>query len=159
MPKTTILFFPLTILILLSACTPPPGGDQAVSERGRYLVQISGCNECHTEAFMDKGGDVPEQDWLTGSRRGWYNEQGTTYATNLRLLFSQIGEEQWVTMAHTMKTRAPMAWYRLREINDSDLRAIYRYVRRLGPSGQPAPQSLPPGVVPPEPYINFPAIH
>jgi mono/diheme cytochrome c family protein len=158
MRNGTTLLFPLIILGLLSACVPV-SKDQAVIERGRYLVQISGCNDCHTEDFMEKGGNVPEEDWLIGSRRGWYNEQGTTYATNLRLLISRIGEEQWVAMAHSMRTRAPMAWYRLREINDSDLRAIYRYVRWLGPAGQPAPSPLPAGVIPPEPYINFPLVH
>jgi mono/diheme cytochrome c family protein len=152
------MFFPLLAFTLLSACAKLPE-DQAVIERGRYLVQISGCNDCHTEEFMDKGGEVPEEEWLTGSRRGWRNDQGTTYATNLRLLISWIDEEQWVTMAHTMRSKAPMAWYRLREINDSDLRAIYRYVRWLGPAGQPAPKSLPPGVTPPEPYIYFPMVH
>jgi mono/diheme cytochrome c family protein len=154
----TALLSLLLVLTLLSACVPAPK-EQASIEHGRYLVQISGCNDCHTEEFMDKGGNVPEQDWLQGSRRGWYNEEGTTYATNLRLLISRLDETQWVTMAHTMKTKAPMAWYRLREISDSDLRAIYRYVRWLGPAGQPAPQALPPGVTPPEPYINFPVIH
>jgi mono/diheme cytochrome c family protein len=149
---------PLFLLMLLPACTTPPE-DRAVIERGRYLVQLSGCNDCHTEEFMDKGGDVPEKEWLTGSRRGWRNEHGTTYPTNLRLLISRIDENQWVTLAKTMRTKAPMAWYRLREIKDSDLRAIYHYVRWLGPAGEPAPQSLPPEIDPPEPYIYFPVIH
>lgn len=148
----------LFVLLLLTACATPPE-DRAAIERGRYLIQLSGCNDCHTEDFMDKGGDVPEQEWLTGSRRGWRNEQGTTYATNLRLLISRIDENQWVTMAQTMRTRAPMAWYRLREIRDSDLRAIYQYVRWLGPAGDPAPSALPPGVDPPEPFIYFPMVH
>lgn len=152
------LLFPCLALLLLSACASPPQ-DRAAIERGRYLVQISGCNDCHTEEFMDKGGDVPEEDWLTGSRRGWRNEQGTTYAANLRLLISRIDENRWVALAQTMRTKAPMAWYRLREIRESDLRAIYRYVRWLGPAGDPAPAALPPGVDPPEPFIYFPAAH
>ena len=52
-----------------------------------------------------------------------------------------------------------MAWSRLREISESDLRAIYRYIRWLGPAGSPAPTALPPGVVPPEPFIYFPVTH
>lgn len=150
-----LLLFPL----LLAACVPRPPEDQAVIEHGRYLVRLSGCNDCHTEEYMERGGSVPESEWLTGSRRGWHNEQGTSYAANLRLLMSRIDEEQWLTMAHNMRTKAPMAWYRLREMKETDLRAIYRYVRWLGPAGQPAPAALPAGVVPPEPYINFPAVH
>ena len=148
----------LAAVAAITACARPTE-DSVSIERGRYLVQLSGCNDCHTEGFMDKGGNVPEKEWLTGSRRGWYNEQGTTYATNLRLLFSRLGEDQWVEMARSMRTKAPMAWYRLREINETDLRAIYRFVRWLGPAGEPAPQALPAGVTPPEPYIFFPAIH
>ncbi|MCM2264720.1 MAG: hypothetical protein NDI73_05945 [Desulfuromonadales bacterium] len=159
MRLATLLIPALFIILILSGCTPPQTEDQATIERGRYLIKISGCNDCHTEGFLDEGGNMPEKNWLTGSKRGWHNEQGTTYATNLRLLFSQLDENQWVTMARTMKTKAPMMWYRLREINDADLRAIYRYVRWLGPAGQPVPTALPAGVTPPEPYIYFPTIH
>ncbi|TLM64738.1 MAG: cytochrome C [Deltaproteobacteria bacterium] len=154
---------PLIVLlaaVLLAACAPSPPPQPAPDvAHGRYLVQISGCNDCHTEDFMDRGGNVPEERWLTGSRRGWHNAQGTTYATNLRLLLNRIDEERWLTLARTMKTRAPMAWYRLREISDADLRAIYRYVRWLGPAGEEAPPALPAGVAPPEPYIHFPPVH
>jgi mono/diheme cytochrome c family protein len=161
MLPTPALLVSLLAMFLLVACTPPPTPSAATPdiERGRYLVRISGCNDCHTEGFMDKGGDVPEQEWLKGSRRGWYNEQGTTYAANLRLLISRIDADQWVTLARTMRTKAPMAWYRLRELNDTDLRAMYSYMRWLGPAGTPAPPPLPAGVTPPEPYIYFPAIH
>ena len=155
--KTNLLLALATVAVI-TACAHSPE-DVASIERGRYLVQLSGCNDCHTEGFMDKGGSVPEGEWLTGSRRGWHNEQGTTYATNLRLLISRLDEDRWVEMARTMRTKAPMAWYRLREINETDLRAIYRFVRWLGPAGQPAPPALPVGVKPPEPYIFFPAIH
>jgi mono/diheme cytochrome c family protein len=155
------LILPLLIVTLLAGCTlsSTPTSAMPEVERGRYLVQISGCNDCHTEGFMDQAGNVPEQEWLKGSRRGWTNEQGTTYAANLRLLIDRIDENQWITLARNMRTKAPMAWYRLREINDADLRAIYHYVRRLGPAGAPVPPALPPGVTPPEPYIYFPVIH
>lgn len=148
----------------LFACTvpptaPPPATPPATVEHGRYLVQISGCNDCHTEEFMEQGGKVPEAEWLKGSRRGWRNEEGTVYATNLRLLIDAISEEQWVTMARTLQTRAPMSWYRLRGMSEADLRAIHAFIRWLGPAGAPAPAPLPPEVDPPEPYIFFPAVH
>ena len=38
-----------------------------------------------------------------------------------------------------------------------DLRAIYRYIRHLGPAGQPAPAYLPPDQTPKGPYVQFPA--
>jgi hypothetical protein len=37
-----------------------------------------------------------------------------------------------------------------------DLRAIYQYVKTLGPAGEPAPAYLPPGVEPKGPVARFP---
>lgn len=148
----------LLVVSTLAACAPRLD-EATLIERGRYLVKISGCNDCHTEGFMESGGNIPEQEWLKGSRRGWHNESGTTYATNLRLLLSQISERQWLKKARTMRTKAPMAWYRLMEITDDDLSAMYRYIYALGPAGEPVPAALPAGVTPPEPYLYFPNAH
>ncbi len=147
-----------TSLLGLVACAPPLTEEEIV-DRGRYLVKISGCNDCHTEGFMEHGGAIAEQEWLKGSRLGWQNETGTTYAANLRLLLSQMSEREWVKKAKNMRTKSPMAWYRIIEISDSDLRAMYRYVAWLGPAGEPAPPALPAGVTPPEPYLYFPSAH
>jgi len=37
-----------------------------------------------------------------------------------------------------------------------DLRALYHYIRSLGPVGDPAPAFLPPDRVPPRPYNQLP---
>jgi len=39
----------------------------------------------------------------------------------------------------------PMPWFALRDMAESDLRALHRYVRHLGPAGEAAPAFLPPG--------------
>ena len=124
--------------------------------RGRYLVIISGCNDCHTAGYADAAGKIPEKDWLTGDRIGWRGPWGTTYSANLRLHMQQISEEQWLTIARAAEFRPPMPWYILREMTDQDLRAIYRFIRNLGPAGEPAPAFLPPTQEPPQPYILFP---
>ncbi len=49
-----------------------------------------------------------------------------------------------------------MPWYALNMMADRDLRAIYRFARRLGPAGEPAPAYLPPGKAPEGPYVIFP---
>jgi hypothetical protein len=41
-------------------------------------------------------------------------------------------------------------------MSEADLRALYRYVRSLGPAGKPAPAYLPPGAKPGGPVIAFP---
>ena len=38
-----------------------------------------------------------------------------------------------------------------------DLRAVYRYIRHLGPAGKPAPTFVPPDQTPPQPFVQFPA--
>ena len=39
----------------------------------------------------------------------------------------------------------------------SDLRAMYRYLRYLGPAGKPAPAYVPPGQKAAGPVVTFPA--
>lgn len=125
-------------------------------ERGRYLVKIAGCNDCHTPGYAEAAGDIPERDWLTGDSMGWRGPWGTTYASNLRLYMQSLSEEQWVTIAHTAQFRPPMPWFALHDMPEQDLRAIYRFIRNLGPAGNSAPAYLPPDKEPVGPYILFP---
>lgn len=50
-----------------------------------------------------------------------------------------------------------MPWFNVRAMTDADLRALYRYVRHLGPAGKPAPAYLPPDQAPGAPVVEFPA--
>ena len=124
--------------------------------RGRYVVSIAGCNDCHTPNFPMKNGEVAEAEWLTGDALGWRGPWGTTYATNLRLYFQDLTEEQWLKKAKTLNARPPMPWFNVRKMSTTDLRAMYRYIRHLGPAGKPAPAYLPPDKTPPQPYVAFP---
>lgn len=126
-------------------------------ERGRYLVKVGGCNDCHTAGYGMSAGQVPEKEWLTGDQLGWHGPWGTTYPTNLRLSMNAMSENDWIRMAQTMKARPPMPWFVLNQMDKEDLRAIYRFVRHLGPAGTPAPGGLAPGVKPAGPAIIFPA--
>jgi mono/diheme cytochrome c family protein len=125
-------------------------------ERGRYLVKIAGCNDCHTPGYTYNAGKVPEKEWLTGDRLGWRGPWGTTYPTNLRVYMNGLSESQWVKVAHSAQSRPPMPWFALHDMTEQDLRAIYRLVKHLGPSGDPAPSYLPPGQEPKGPYVLFP---
>jgi mono/diheme cytochrome c family protein len=126
-------------------------------ERGRYLVKVGGCNDCHTAGYGMSAGKVPEKDWLQGDQLGWQGPWGTTYPTNLRLSMNAMGENDWIRMAQTMQARPPMPWFTLHQMDKEDLRAIYRYVRHLGKAGKPAPAYVPPEKTPVGPYIQFPA--
>jgi mono/diheme cytochrome c family protein len=147
--------FILACTLTVSAYAQKVAEDAQV-KRGRYLVQVGGCNDCHTPAYPEKGGKVPEAQWLTGDALGWHGPWGTTYPTNLRLYMQDLTEEQWVKKAKALQARPPMPWFNVRAMTTSDLRALYRYIRHLGPAGKPAPAYLPPDKTPPQPYVAFP---
>lgn len=121
---------------------------------GRYLVQISGCNDCHTAGFMQNDGKIAEADWLTGNAMGWQGPWGTTYPANLRLLVQTMDEKAWVARAR-LPMRPPMPAPSLRAMRDDDLKAIYHYLRSLGAKGQPAPAYVPPGGKVATPYLDL----
>lgn len=126
-------------------------------ERGRYVISISGCNDCHTSGFAASGGQLPESKWLSGDSLGWRGPWGTTYPSNLRRLIAGLSEDQWVHLARNLQSRPPMPWFNLRFMSEDDLRAIHHYVRFLGPTDDPVPAYVPPEREPETPYVIFPA--
>lgn len=125
-------------------------------EQGRYLVTISGCNDCHTAGYLMSEGQVPEDQWLQGDTFGWRGPWGTTYAPNLRLVVADMTEAQWITMAKALQARPPMPWFNLNRWKEKDLKALYHYIRHLGPAGERAPAYIPADQEPPPPYATFP---
>ena len=133
-----------------------PAASKQVS-RGRYLLVVGNCNDCHTPGFAVNEGNVPEKEWLLGSGPlGFRGPWGTSYATNLRLSLSKMTENEWVEYAKSLKTRPPMPWFNLNQWSDADLKAFYQYVRQLKPVGDAAPEAIAPGREPPRPYLTFP---
>ncbi|MGQ0752571.1 MAG: cytochrome C [Betaproteobacteria bacterium] len=128
--------------------------DKRQVERGRYLAIIGGCNDCHTPHYMERGGKVPESEWLTGSAMGFQGPWGTTYPANLRLMAQNMTEAQWIARSRAAM-RPPMPWFNLAKMTDSDLRALHRYLRRLGAKGDPAPAYAAPGTAVKTPYMSF----
>jgi len=123
--------------------------------RGRYLVVVSGCNDCHTPGYMQNGGPkLPEKDWLTGVPVGYQGPWGTTYASNLRLVINGMSEAQWLEHARK-EFKPPMPWFNLREMTDEDLKAVYAFVRSLGAAGVAAPAYVAPGGKVNTPYFVF----
>lgn len=127
---------------------------QQLVDRGRYLVTVSGCNDCHTPHYPESGGTIPEGDRLTGSAVGFQGPWGTSYPANLRLTLQNLTEQDWLQRAR-QPLRPPMPWFSLRDMTDDDLRAVYAYIRQLGPKGQPAPAFAAPGQAVSTPYIEF----
>jgi len=114
-------------------------------EKGRFLVKKLGCNDCHTNGYLQSKGNIPENKWLMGDTIGWRGPLGTSYGLNLRLLFDTFTEEEWIETAKTFTSRPPMPHTILNGMNNDDLKAIYWFIRYLGPSGEPAPAFEPHG--------------
>lgn len=139
---------------------PPParvataGRADPLIERGRYVAMMGGCHDCHTGGYADAAGQVPAERWLTGTEVGFKGPWGVSYPTNLRLSVQRMSEEQWLTYARAPRL-PPMPWFNLRDMADEDLRALYRFLRDIGPSGKPAPMPVGPDATVTTPFINF----
>jgi len=166
----TISFYLLVLCFcsLLTGCSEPvePAArieslrqQMQILDRGRYVIVVMGCNDCHTPDYMVRRGEIADEDWLVGSTLGFKGPNGTSYPTNLRLLASRISEESWLDIAKKMRKETPMADVMLPDVAEADLRAIYRYIQYLGPKGDDAPAALPAGVTPETQYILSPAPH
>lgn len=158
--KTVKVNAVLCVLILITSSTLSVNAfagkeNKKMLEQGKYIIQISGCNDCHTPGYPQKEGNIPVENWLTGNAVGFSGPWGVTYPKNLRILLSEMTEDEWVKKAHTLKSRPPMPWFALRDMSTNDLRAVYQFVRSLGVSGKPAPAYAPPGVAVKTPYIEF----
>ena len=145
------------LMVTLSIAVPPPAqaADDPLVARGKYVVMIAGCNDCHTPGYHFSG-EADESTWLTGDVVGFHGPWGTTYPPNLRLTVQNLTEAQWLLFARQPR-RPMMPWWALRDMTDEDVIALYRYIKSLGPAGQLAPAALPPGQEPPEPVIRAPA--
>ena len=139
-----------------NAADPEPAKLPPEVTRGKYLVQVAGCNDCHTEGYALANGDVEESKWLTGDVVGWRGPWGTTYAPNLRLSASKKSADEFMALARS-PLRPPMPFFNLRVMKDADVKAIYAYLKHLGPAGKPAPDYVPPDKTPAGPFVQFPA--
>lgn len=157
--KATLIGTSLVIALAYPAAKGQAGqqaSNTQTIQRGKYIVEITGCNDCHTAGYAEAGGKTAESDWLKGDTLGYRGPWGTTYPTNLRISIGKLTEEQWLKYAKSLMTRPPMPWFNVRAMNDADLRAMYQYVKSLGTSGQPAPAFLPPDKAPKPPFIQWP---
>jgi mono/diheme cytochrome c family protein len=142
--------------IACAATAAGPAKMSAEAERGKYLVQVAGCNDCHTAGYAMTNGQVEESQWLLGDALGWRGPWGTTYAANLRLTVDGKTAEEFATLSRS-PLRPPMPFFNLRAMTDADVGAIYAYLKHLGPAGKPAPAYVPPDREPSGPFVQFPA--
>ena len=146
-------------------------GDSAV-ERGRYLVTITGCHDCHspkikemtpdlTRALSGRPATTPLPSASTGEVHAsldltaWTGPWGYTVASNLTPdpatgLGTRYTEATFITTMRTGKKpngtpiMPPMPSVVYQNMTDEDLRAIFAYLRTIKPIRNPVLAGLPP---------------
>jgi len=139
------------------ALAPGAGAAERLA-RGRYLVNVGGCNDCHTEGFFANGGTSPEHMWLKGSSVGWYGPWGTSYAINLRLFMQNMSEDDWLSYTRAATPNPAMPASLLRSLSEQDARDIHFFITSFKDKGSPAPARLGPGEKPTGAVVIFPGV-
>lgn len=124
-------------------------------EAGRYLITAAGCGNCHTAAHAASTGAKYSELELAGNPVGFRGAWGTSYAANLRLFVQRVSEDRWTQLLKTHTGRPPMPWGNVQQMNERDLRAMYRYIKSLGAAGRAAPKFVPPDQEPATPYVDL----
>ncbi|MEQ1831606.1 MAG: cytochrome c [Candidatus Eisenbacteria bacterium] len=140
-----------------------PAADPRI-ERGKYLVTIMACNDCHTPGTFYGVPDFGR--FLSGSELGWVGPWGVVYAANLTS-DPETGLGKWkpdeIAMAIRSGNRpdgrqlAPaMPWLNYSNLTDDDALAIAAYLKTLKPVKHAVPKPLPPGEAAKGPVLAFP---
>ncbi|MDK4742450.1 hypothetical protein PH547_26515 [Rhizobium sp. CNPSo 3464] len=122
---------------------------------GQVMSIIGGCHDCHTSNYSEKGGVIDPATALAGSPVGFRGPWGTTYAINLRLLVSEMSEDDWVSFLKNFTALPPMPYYNVRHMDEVQMRSLYEYIASLGALGETAPEDVRPGQEPKTPFLVF----
>ncbi|MGO8815100.1 MAG: c-type cytochrome [Terriglobia bacterium] len=140
LPQTEIIF-PVKYLIRsvpepVTQPVPPPDLSTPVA-RGKYLVTIAGCSDCHTPQVKEQsiqglefaGGFVLEGPWgKVASANITPDPSGIPYYDEA--LFVQTFRTGYVK---ARKLNPIMGWWHYRNLTDDDLKAMFAYLRTLKP--------------------------
>jgi mono/diheme cytochrome c family protein len=128
-------------------------------QAGAYLLIVGNCHDCHTPNWTESGGKTSKDSLMTGRALGFKGPWGVDYSKNLRVIADREGEDHWV---NTLKTaddgdgHLPMPWHNTALMSDEDLRAMWKYVKSLGPAqGERIPRSVRPGKEPAGQYLDL----
>jgi mono/diheme cytochrome c family protein len=132
--------------------------------RGRYLVTIMSCNDCHTPGTFYGAPDTTRL--LSGSDVGWIGPWGVVHARNLTPDSTGIGSWTKEQIVHTLRTgntpygvqlAAIMPWMNFAHLSDDDAMAIAAYLKSLPPIHHVNLERIPPGGKLTGNNITFPA--
>ncbi|MER9305124.1 cytochrome c [Mesorhizobium sp. M0293] len=146
-----------TALVAAIGSSPAGAADRELVERGKYLVTIGNCTDCHTPGHFLGKPDMTRH--LGGSEVGFeIPGLGVFYGPNLTsdeaTGLGRWSERDIVTAIRTGKrpdgrTLAPiMPWAAFAELTDSDAKAIAAYLKSLPPASNKVPGPFAPGEAP-----------
>ena len=160
----------IALCLLSFSCESNKGSMTAAAKvdpvvRGRYLVTIMSCNDCHTPGYFYGAADTMRK--LSGSDLGWVGPWGVVHARNITPdSATGIGtwtKEQIVTALRTGNTPsgwqlAPiMPWMNYSSILDEeDAMAIASYLKSLPPITHNNLDRIPPDQKPTGANVVFP---
>jgi len=147
----------------------PKGPGNTPVSRGKYLVDITGCHDCHTPK-KDAQGHIDETRLLMGrpsttsvpstsageihtalDLTAWTGPWGTTSASNLTpdpktgLVSRKYTEASFIAMFRTGKKPLggpilpPMPWEMYTNMTDDDIKAIWAYLQTIKPINNVVP--------------------
>jgi mono/diheme cytochrome c family protein len=160
------------IALAIASCSQPATQENSTAAapedsiaRGRYLVTVAGCNDCHTPGYLYGVADTTRM--LSGSEVGWQGPWGVSYARNLTP-DSTTGIGTWTSQQIVTAIRTgqrpdgshillpPMPWPDFSHLTDKDAYAIAAYLKSIPAVSHKPPDIVPPGKKASTPVIPFP---
>jgi hypothetical protein len=169
-----------TVFLLVGCATN--NAEQSPVERGKYLVMVGGCGDCHSPKVFAASGPVSDSTRLlsgypsstklpeipkgiigstqwgaitTNDFTAWVGSWGVSFAYNLTP-HSATGIGAWDESLFIQSIRTgkfmgtsrdilpPMPWQEMGKMADSDLKAMFAYLKSLPPIENEIPAPLPP---------------
>ena len=127
-----------------------------LAQRGAYLVRLINCQNCHSTVSQPAGTDAAKDGWKVTPQyylSGGKVQQGVKVANitpdalgnpaGLSLKQFKAAMKQGVSSIDSSKKLVSMPWYNYAEMTDTDVKAIYEYLRSIpalamGPATAPA---------------------
>jgi mono/diheme cytochrome c family protein len=149
-----VICFALVATALVAFSLARADADSAQVERGKYLVTLGGCNDCHTPGYFF--GKPDETRYLGGSDVGFEIPGlgvfvGRNITPDKKTGIGDWTEKQIVTALQTGvrpdgRILAPiMPWHAFAHLTEADVNAIAAYLKSLKPVDHAVPGPFGPG--------------
>ena len=170
--RPVLLAGALALALSALSCTskqPAPAANAPAAmtplQRGEYLSNVMGCNDCHTPGAIYGAPDFERR--LAGSEIGWQGPWGVSYAANLTP-DPETGLGTWTNVEIERALRSgvrkdgspilpPMPWPNMAGMTADDMASLIAYLKSIPPVKHKVPERVPPNTVAQGPIIPIPA--